>query len=121
MSHVDNLTNSLAAGGGLLYRYRHEDDFGAPETCFLCCSFWHAEALARIGRQDEAADLFSRLLEYGNHLGLFSEDVAPADGSQWGNFPQTYVHAGMLNAAFRIAARPDWSPWSNMKIRRFGQ
>jgi glucoamylase len=37
---------------------------------------------------------------------LFSEDVT-ADGSQWGNFPQTYSHVGLMNAVYRIARKLD--------------
>lgn len=36
----------------------------------------------------------------------FSEDV-DNDGGQWGNFPQTYSHVGLMNTAFRIARKLD--------------
>ncbi|NLE34970.1 MAG: glycoside hydrolase family 15 protein [Bacteroidales bacterium] len=104
--HLSALAGHLKTEDGLFYRYLHEDDFGKPETTFLVCAFWYAEALAVTGSVNEAISTIERLLGYSNHLGLFSED-AGADGSQWGNFPQTYSHVGLMNAIYRIAARLD--------------
>ncbi|MEO1438660.1 MAG: glycoside hydrolase family 15 protein, partial [Bacteroidota bacterium] len=64
-------------------------------------------ALAKVGRLDEAIANFERLLPYSNALGLLSEDVHAATGSQWGNFPQTYSHVGLINAAFAISRKLD--------------
>ena len=85
------LESQLTADHGLFYRYVHEDDFGKPQSSFLATAFWHVEALACVGRVREAVEALEHLLQYSNHLGLFSEDVT-LDGSQWGNFPQTYSH-----------------------------
>ncbi len=104
--HLSALADHLKTEEGLLYRYIHEDDFGKPETTFLVCAFWYAEALAGTGKVDEATAAIEKLLGYSNHLGLFSED-AGRDGSQWGNFPQTYSHVGLMNAIYRIAAKLD--------------
>jgi len=106
LSHLRSLEKALSAPDGLFYRYRHDDDFGAPETTFLVTGFWRAEALACLGLLDEAEDAIRRLLACGNHLGLLSEDVS-SDGSQWGNFPQTYSHVGLMNAVSRLARRLD--------------
>ena len=105
--HVEAMEKELKTDGGLFYRYKHEDDFGEPETTFLICAFWYVETLARIGRLDEAKEVFENLVTKGNHLGLLSEDVDKNDGSQWGNFPQTYSHVGLINASFTIARRLD--------------
>ena len=104
--HVEALGAHLMTGEGLLYRYIHEDDFGKPETTFLVCAFWYIETLACTGKVDEAFKSLENLLKYSNHLGLFSEDIG-RDGSQWGNFPQTYSHVGLMNAIYRIAVRID--------------
>jgi len=104
--HLSALAAHLRSGEGLFYRYIHEDDFGKPETTFLVCAFWYAEALAVTGRVDDALETIGQLVGYSNHLGLFSED-AGCDGSQWGNFPQTYSHVGLMNAIYRIAAKLD--------------
>jgi len=105
--HLQNLEAELQSENGLFYRYKHQDDFGVPETTFLICAFWYVETLAAVGRVDDAIEKFESLLQYGNHLGLLSEDVDAASGSQWGNFPQTYSHVGLVNAAYRIAKKLD--------------
>ncbi|GAB2862692.1 glycoside hydrolase family 15 protein [Hymenobacter ruber] len=105
--HLIELEKELKTPEGLFYRYRHPDDFGTPETTFLICSFWYVEALACVGRLEEAAAEFEKLIKYANHLGLLSEDVDAKTGSQWGNFPQAYSHVGLVNAAYRIAQRQD--------------
>ena len=90
--------------GDALYRYVAPDDFGTPETSFTICTFWYIDALAAIGRKDEARTLFERVLARRNHLGLLSEDLAFGEhGELWGNFPQTYSHVGLINAAMRLS------------------
>ena len=106
-NHLKNLEAELQAENGLFYRYKHQDDFGVPETTFLICAFWYVETLAAVGRVDDAVEKFESLLQYSNHLGLLSEDVDAVTGSQWGNFPQTYSHVGLVNAAYRIAKKLD--------------
>ncbi|MBD2770501.1 glycoside hydrolase family 15 protein [Hymenobacter sp. BT664] len=106
-THLAALEKELKTPEGLFYRYRHADDFGTPETTFLICSFWYVEALAVVGRTDDAIREFEKLTAYTNHLGLLSEDVDAKTGSQWGNFPQAYSHVGLMNAAYRIAKKLD--------------
>lgn len=105
--HLKAMEDKLHAGNGLFFRYLHEDDFGKPETTFLICAFWYVEALACVGRLDDAIRYFESLVQHTNHLGLLSEDVDMENGSQWGNFPQTYSHVGLMNAAYRIAKKLD--------------
>jgi GH15 family glucan-1,4-alpha-glucosidase len=108
-SHVDAIREALAVDGGhgLLRRYASRDDFGHMEAAFTVCTFWLVEALALIGRTDEARELFERLLSLSNGLGLYSEDILPDTLEQTGNFPQTYSHVGLINAAFRLSRRWD--------------
>ncbi len=87
---------------GLVMRYRNPDDFGLPTSAFTICSFWLAEALALIGRLDDAVQVFERVVRYENPLGLFSEDIDPVTGAQLGNFPQAYTHVGLIHAAITI-------------------
>jgi GH15 family glucan-1,4-alpha-glucosidase len=89
--------------GNHLYRYQYEDDFGKPETAFTVCTFWFIEALADIGRADEARALFEHVLACRNHLGLLSEDIDPDTGELWGNFPQTYSMVGLVKCAMRLS------------------
>ena len=105
-SHIAALEKELLTDHGLFYRYKHPDDFGAPETTFLVCAFWYIDALACVGRIDDAFKNLDQILSFSNELGIFSEDVA-LDGSQWGNIPQTYSHVGLINSAFRIAKKLD--------------
>ncbi|MHC9085418.1 glycoside hydrolase family 15 protein [Luteimonas sp. RIT-PG2_3] len=91
-----------------LFRYIAPDDFGEPETSFTICTFWYIDALAAIGRVDEARELFERVLQRRNHLGLLSEDLSFDHGEAWGNFPQTYSHVGLVTAAMRLSR-----PWQD--------
>ncbi|GAB3920676.1 glycoside hydrolase family 15 protein [Mucilaginibacter myungsuensis] len=105
--HLIAVERELKAENGLFYRYLYTDDFGKPKTTFLICAFWYVEALAAVGRIDDAVREFENLLQFSNHLLLFSEDVDEKDGSQWGNFPQAYSHVGLMNAAYRISMKLD--------------
>jgi pentatricopeptide repeat protein len=105
VSTVEQLEKTLARGPHMM-RYEAEDDFGMPETAFNICAFWRLDALARIGRVDEARDIFGAMLENRNHLGLLSEDTHPETGELWGNFPQTYSMVGIINGAMRLSR-----PW----------
>lgn len=104
--HLKALEELLRTEQGLFYRYVHQDDFGKPEATFLVCAFWYVDALACVGRIDDAVKTLDNILLFANHLGIFSEDVG-LDGSQWGNYPQTYSHVGLINAAFRISKKLD--------------
>jgi len=88
-----------------LMRYIDKDDFGAPDNAFNICTFWYINALASIGRHDEARTLFENMLARRNHLGLLSEDINPNTGELWGNFPQTYSMVGIITAASRLSRR----------------
>jgi GH15 family glucan-1,4-alpha-glucosidase len=89
-----------------VFRYRRADDFGTPETSFTICSFWLVEALASVGRVEEARAMFERLLAHRTSLGLLSEGLEIKTGELWGNFPQTYSLVGLIRAAMRLSR--DW-------------
>jgi GH15 family glucan-1,4-alpha-glucosidase len=89
--------------GDLLFRYRHADDFGLPQSTFTVCAFWYINALAAVGQKDLAREQFERLLARANPLGLFSEDIDANTGELWGNFPQTYSMVGVINSAIRLS------------------
>ena len=104
---VEVIGRDLLRGDGL-FRYVAPDDFGMPETSFTVCTFWYIDALASIGRIEQARNLFERVLAMRNPLGLLSEDLAFDDGQAWGNFPQTYSHVGLIIAAMRLSR-----PWQD--------
>lgn len=99
---VEAIGRELTEGGRIM-RYTAEDDFGKPETNFLVCNFWYVDALAQIGRTEEARERFLDILSHRNAFGILSEDLHPVTGELWGNFPQTYSMAGIINSAMRLS------------------
>jgi GH15 family glucan-1,4-alpha-glucosidase len=102
LSTLDAIGRELREGD-LVFRYRHADDFGVPQSAFTVCAFWYVNALAATGQRDLAREQFERLLSHANPLGLFSEDIDPATGEMWGNFPQTYSMVGVITSARRLS------------------
>ena len=88
---------------GLLYRYKNEDDFGLPSSSFTVCTFWFINALFKIGEEEKAKKHFDQLLEYSNHLGLFSEDIDFKTKRLLGNFPQAYSHLALIECAINFS------------------
>jgi GH15 family glucan-1,4-alpha-glucosidase len=87
---------------GLVLRYRPQrinDGLPGEEGAFLACSFWLADALAMIGRRDEAKAMFEQLLELRNDLGLLAEEYDPRARRFLGNFPQAFSHVALINTA----------------------
>ncbi len=87
---------------GLVLRYRPQrinDGLPGEEGAFLACSFWLADALAMIGRYDEAKAMFERLLALRNDLGLLAEEYDPRAKRFLGNFPQAFSHVALINTA----------------------
>jgi GH15 family glucan-1,4-alpha-glucosidase len=93
--------------GDFVFRYVEEDDFGRPENAFLVCTFWHINALAAVGRRDEARALFENVLACRNRHGLLAEHIDPRTREQWGNFVQTYSMVGIIASAVRLSIRWD--------------
>jgi GH15 family glucan-1,4-alpha-glucosidase len=85
--------------GSHMLRYATEDDFGLPVTAFNVCTFWLIEALHLTGRSGDARRLFEEMLSRRTIAGLLSEDIDPATGELWGNYPQTYSLVGIINCA----------------------
>jgi GH15 family glucan-1,4-alpha-glucosidase len=96
---------------GFVMRYDEADDFGVPENAFLLCTFWYIDALARIGRKEEARAQFENVLSCCNHVGLLSEHVDPHTRELWGNFPQTYSQVGLILSAMRLSRSWEEGLW----------
>ncbi|MBK5223775.1 MAG: glycoside hydrolase family 15 protein [Acidimicrobiia bacterium] len=79
------------------------DGLHGREGAFLLCTFWMVDALAMIGRTDEARHLFERLLGLRNDLGLLAEEYDPIAGRMLGNFPQAFSHIGLVNSALNLS------------------
>jgi len=93
--------------GDFVFRYVEADDFGPPENAFLVCTFWYINALAALGRRDEARALFENVLACRNRHGLLAEHIDPRTREQWGNFVQTYSMVGLIASAVRLSVRWD--------------
>lgn len=107
---VDAVTRTLRRGDYLL-RYAADDDFGVPTTAFTICTLWYVDALAALGRFDEARSIFEAVLANRNDLGLMSEDLEAGTGELWGNFPQSYTHVGLINSAMRLSRSWEEAFW----------
>jgi GH15 family glucan-1,4-alpha-glucosidase len=93
---------------GFVQRYPTSEAVdGLPpgEGAFLACSFWLADCLALLGRQEEAQSLFERLLGLRKDVGLLSEEYDPKAGRLVGNFPQAFSHVGLVNTACNLSDR----------------
>jgi pentatricopeptide repeat protein len=102
-STLDAMGQELVSDS-LVYRYNPSaspDGLRGSEGTFSMCSFWYVDALARSGYLDEARMVFEKMLTYGNHLGLFSEEIG-VTGEQLGNFPQAFSHLALINAAINL-------------------
>ena len=103
---IEAIRRSLSKDGWL-FRYRLDDGFGQPTVAFIICTFWLAEALAIVGRKDEAKAVMDHVHSALSPLGLLSEDYETSNLRMWGNFPQAYSHVGLIHAAF--ASSPKWA------------
>lgn len=92
---------------GLVLRYRPQetgvDGLPGAEGVFLPCSFWLAMCWHLLGRKKEARELFERLLDLRNDLGLLSEEYDPRHKRQLGNFPQAFSHVALVSCARLLA------------------
>ncbi|WP_422079626.1 glycoside hydrolase family 15 protein [Ulvibacterium sp.] len=104
MSTVRAIEKELS-NDGLLYRYKNKDDFGLPSSSFTICTFWFINSLFKIGEEEKAVALFEKTLTYGNHLGLFSEDIDFKTKRLLGNFPQAYSHLALIECAVNFSRK----------------
>ena len=91
---------------GLIRRYdtrTRADGLSGDEGAFLACSFWYADNLVMLGRRDEAKELFERLVQLCNDVGLLSEEYDPIAGRMLGNFPQAFSHVALINTAHNLS------------------
>jgi GH15 family glucan-1,4-alpha-glucosidase len=102
------IARDLDRGGVLL---RHEPDpsgslDGLPpgDGGYLPATFWLAQCLAAIGRGPDARQVFTRLLEFRNDVGLLAEEYDPLRRRLAGNYPLNASHAALAEAAAALDA-----------------
>lgn len=106
LSTIDRTMEKLVSDS-LVYRYQLDggkaawDGLAGAEGTFSMCTFWLVDALARADRLEDARFIFEKMLTYGNHLGLYSEEISPT-GTALGNFPQAFTHLGLISAALHL-------------------
>jgi GH15 family glucan-1,4-alpha-glucosidase len=106
LSTLDAIGRELVSDS-LVYRYNAKaspDGLEGDEGTFSICSFWYVEALTRAGRIEDARLAFEKMLTYGNHLGLFAEEIGHS-GELLGNFPQAFTHLSLISAAVNLDRR----------------
>jgi GH15 family glucan-1,4-alpha-glucosidase len=92
---------------GLVKRYENaaaDDGLPGSEGLFIACSFWLVDALHLAGRQDEAIDVYERLLDLRNDVGLLSEEWDPVAKRQLGNTPQAFSHFPLVTCGLQLHA-----------------
>ena len=103
LSTLDAMDHELVSDS-LVYRYNpaaSPDGLHGDEGTFSLCTFLYVDALARAGRLDDAVLTFEKMQTYGNHLGLYSEEIG-STGEQLGNFPQAFTHLALINSAITL-------------------
>jgi GH15 family glucan-1,4-alpha-glucosidase len=88
----------------VLLRYQAQgpaDADGLPPSAvgYLPGSFWLARCLAAAGRQAQARQLFTALLELRNDVGLLAEGYDPLRRRFAGNHPLAAAHIELINTA----------------------
>ncbi|KAG8979265.1 hypothetical protein FRB94_011744 [Tulasnella sp. JGI-2019a] len=114
LSTLKQILKSPGQGGltanNLVFRYdtaKSEDGVGGEEGAFSLTTLWAVEALGRAGHYDpamlrKAVAIFEDFLGFGNHCGLFSEEISPA-GEGLGNAVQGFTHVTLISAAYNLS------------------
>jgi pentatricopeptide repeat protein len=103
LSTLEGMDRELVSDS-LVYRYNpaaSPDGLHGEEGTFSLCTYLYVDALARAGRIDDAILTFEKMITYGNHLGMFSEEIG-STGEQLGNFPQAFTHLSLINSAITL-------------------
>jgi GH15 family glucan-1,4-alpha-glucosidase len=93
---------------GFVQRYRPgptDDGLPGGEGIFVACSFWLVDALHAAGRDEEAIELYDRLLGLRNDVGLLSEEWDPVAKRQLGNTPQAFSHFPLVVSGLQLHDR----------------
>lgn len=61
-----------------------------------------AALISTSGSLQKAWEQFETLVARDGGLGLFSEEIDPETGAALGNYPQSFSHTGLINAALAL-------------------
>jgi GH15 family glucan-1,4-alpha-glucosidase len=98
---VDAVKRHLTHDGFVL-RYDNDesrDGLSGDEGAFIACTLWLADGLHLAQRDEEAREVFNRVVGLCNDVGLLAEEFDPRLGRQMGNVPQAYSHIALINTA----------------------
>jgi GH15 family glucan-1,4-alpha-glucosidase len=94
---------------GLVHRFVPSETLGGEqlpigkfEGAFLPCVFWHAHALAKAGRNDEAEAILEKCEAISGETGLFAEEIDAAQNTFLGNTPLLFAHVEYVRAVMAL-------------------
>jgi GH15 family glucan-1,4-alpha-glucosidase len=94
---------------GLVHRFDPSSTIGGEqppigqfEGAFLPCVFWHAHALAKAGRCDEAEAILAKCESIAGELGIFAEEADARHNILLGNTPLLFSHVEYVRAVFEL-------------------
>jgi GH15 family glucan-1,4-alpha-glucosidase len=101
--------------GGVLLRHGQEqgdslDGIPPGDGGYLPATFWLAQCLAAMGRGPDARQVYARLLEFRNDVGLLSEEYDPLRRRLAGNFPLNASHVALAETAAALDALSETVP-----------
>jgi GH15 family glucan-1,4-alpha-glucosidase len=94
---------------GLVHRFDPSSTIGGEqppigqfEGAFLPCVFWHAHALAKAGRCDEAEAILAKCESIAGELGIFAEEADARHNILLGNTPLLFSHVEYVRAVLEL-------------------
>lgn len=86
---------------GFVYRYTF-DPLGRAHHAFVLCSTWLASVYANLNRKKDAIKILENIKNITGSNNLLGEDIDVHNKVFTGNFPQGFVHAGLIKALLDI-------------------
>ncbi|MCL5783080.1 MAG: glycoside hydrolase family 15 protein [Candidatus Thermoplasmatota archaeon] len=99
---IGKIEKDLRITDNLFRRYREDDGLNGEDNAFLLLSFWYVEVLLKMGKTNDAKEVFDSLLDRANYVGLLAEEIDFRTGDQLGNFPQAITHLGVIRGAIML-------------------
>ncbi|MEM3205814.1 MAG: glycoside hydrolase family 15 protein [Thermoplasmatales archaeon] len=84
----------------LFRRYTLDDGLKGSDNAFLLLSFWYIRNLIRMSRLEEAHEGIMKLLNIGNNLYLFPEEIEFGTHRYLGNYPQGLSHFALIQTIY---------------------